>query len=72
LSTLFLFFSFVARPDPTDGRGESIAGTTRPATNNGAVADEPELFEYERNRYEMINVESEEERHPAADANAQG
>jgi hypothetical protein len=52
---LFLFFSFFARPDPTEGKGESIAGTTRPATNNETVADEPELFESERNRFEMIN-----------------
>ncbi len=33
MTTLFLFFSFFARPNPTERGGESIAGTTRTTTN---------------------------------------
>jgi hypothetical protein len=62
MTTLFLFFSFFARPDPTEGGGKSIAGTTGTTTTaiDGAVADEPERFESERGTFEMIS-ESENE-----------
>jgi hypothetical protein len=49
-SVSFLLPSFFACPNSTEGGRESIAGTAGTTTAiDGAVADEPERFESERN-----------------------
>ncbi len=44
-----IFLSFFARPDSTEGGGESITGTSKTTTIDGVVADEPKRFESGRN-----------------------